>query len=154
MKAILVTLMMLASVAHAGDRNSAYNAICKPMPFDTDRANCMNVVKHFSYFDDRGLAFCANLSFDSDKLSCMQVIGDKMYEAYEMDNCLNLTFDTQKIQCLKDNGTRYNPGQGTCVPREEVIKQLNNSLYDLRNGNVSNADQRISNLLGRFTRCN
>jgi hypothetical protein len=124
------------------------------MPFETDRANCMSIVKRYSYFDDRGLQLCVKLNFDNNKLACMQIIGDKVYESFEMDSCVNQTFDTQKVQCLQDNGTPYNPNKPTCVPREETIKELSNSLFDLRNGNLRNADARINSLLARFTNCN
>lgn len=154
MKALLVTVSLFLSVAHAGDRTTAYNAICKPMTFESDRANCLAIVKHYSYFDNRGLGICTALSFDSSKITCMQTIGDKTYEGFEMDSCINETFESKKLECLQTNGSPYNPNKPSCVPREEVIGQLTTSLQELRNGNLRNVDQRISSLLGRFTDCN
>lgn len=153
MQATILALFFLISTAHASDRTAAYNLICKPMTFETERANCLNKVKQYTYFDKRGLTYCSTLSFDSDKLSCLSAIGDRVYESFEMDHCLSLTFDSAKMECLETSGTTYNPNRGVCVPREEAISQLSSSLSELRNGNARAADQRISNLLARFTDC-
>lgn len=157
MKSLILALTLFSSLAaisaQASDRTAAYNLICKPMTFESDRANCLSKVKQYTYFDKRGLTFCAGLNFDTNKLSCLAVIGDKVYEGYEMDQCMSLTFESQKIDCLTENGTTYNPNRPSCVPRDEAISSLTNSLTDLRNGNVRNADHRISDLLQRFTDC-
>ncbi|MGZ3789817.1 MAG: hypothetical protein ACXVLQ_14910 [Bacteriovorax sp.] len=153
MKALLITFSLFISVAQAGDRTSAYNAICKPMSFDSDRDKCLATIKNYTYFDNRGLGICAALSFDSNKMSCLDLIGDKTYEGYEMDACINESFDSKKLECLKQNGTPYNPNRPSCVSRNEAIDQLSSSLRDLRSGNLRDADNKISYLLGRFTDC-
>lgn len=152
MKAFLITLSLLLSVAYAGDRNSAYNAICKPMTFETERAACMAKLKKYHYFDDRGLAFCKSLRFDDDRVSCMEIIGDKVYETYEMDHCLNKTFDQEKVDCLNENGSPSIPDR-QCVQREEAIFQLDAGIKEMRAGNLKSADQRLSYLLNRFMDC-
>lgn len=152
MKALMVTLSLFLSVAYAGDRNSAYNAICKPMTFETERADCILKIKNFSYFDDRGLFFCKGLIFDFDKMSCTELIGDKVYEGYEMDHCMNLVFDSAKLECLKESGTPYGRDQH-CVRREETITQLDAGIKEMRAGSLKAADQRLSYLLNRFIDC-
>lgn len=152
MKALLITVSLFLGVANAGDRNTAYNAICKPMTFESERANCMEKVKGYTYFDDRGLAVCKNQTFDSNKVSCLDFIGDKTYEDYEMDNCINQTFESKKLQCLQESGTPYNQGS-QCVPRDETIKQLNSGIRDMRAGNLKAADQRLTQLLNRYIDC-
>lgn len=152
MKALLITISLFLSVAHAGDRSSAYNAICKPMTFETERAECMAVIKKYSYFDDAGLAFCKSLNFDTNKMSCLVDIADKMYERYEIDHCLSLMFDSEKQQCLKESGVPYDR-DGLCVPREETINELSSGIRDMRNGKLKAADQRLSYLLNRFISC-
>lgn len=152
MKAFLITVSLFLSVAHAADRNAAYNAICKPMTFESERAACMTKVKNYSYFDDRGLKVCKSQVFDSNKLSCLDLIGDKFYEAFEMDHCINQTFESEKLQCLKVSGTPYDQGK-LCVQREEAITQLNAGIREIRTGNLGAADQRLSYLLNRFMDC-
>lgn len=149
----VLAITSLVSAAYASDRTAAYNLICKPMTFESDRANCLNQIKRFTYFDKRALTFCSGLNFDSNKMNCLQIIGDRVYEGYEMDHCLSLTFDSQKLECMQNSGTIYNPNRPACVPREETISQLSSSLREMRTGNVRAADQRISALLERFTDC-
>lgn len=156
MKVLLIALSVFVSigfgVAQAADRNAAYNAICKPMTFESDRASCMAKVKMYNYFDDKGLAFCKALIFDNDKVRCMEIIGDKMYEKFEMDNCMGKVFESEKLQCLEENGTVYNPSKG-CVELEDMITQLNSGIKDMRLGNLKAADQRLSFLLNRLIDC-
>lgn len=152
MKAMVLALTFLVSASYASDRTAAYNLICKPMTFESDRANCLNKVKQYTYFDKRALTYCSTLNFDTNKLECLETIGNRVYEGYEMDHCLDLTFDSQKLECLSTSGTRYNPSRN-CVPREETISQLSSSLSELRSGNIRGADMRISNLLERFNDC-
>lgn len=152
MKALLMTVSLFLSVAHAGDRNSAYNAICKPLTFESERASCMAKVKNYSYFDDRGLGICKSLAFDSNKVSCLDLIGDKTYEDFEMDSCINQTFESRKLDCLQENGAPYEPNK-VCVLREEAISHLQTGIKDMRAGNLKAADQRLSFLLNKFTDC-
>lgn len=154
MKSFLITLSLLLGIAHAGDRTTAYNMICKPMTFESDRDNCLSRIRNYSYFDNRALGICAAVTFDSNKVSCLDIIGDRAYEGYEMDKCVNETFESKKLECLHEMGTIYNPDRASCVPREETITQLSNSLKDLRSGNLAGTDRRLSNLLAKFTDCN
>ncbi|MDD4975307.1 MAG: hypothetical protein PHY93_13190 [Bacteriovorax sp.] len=154
MKSFLITISLLVGVAQAGDRTTAYNIICKPMTFESERNNCLSKIRNYSYFDNRALGICAAVTFDSNKISCLNVIGDKAYEEYEMDKCVNETFESKKLDCLHKLGTIYNPNRPSCVPTEEVIAQLSYSLKDLRSGNQGSTDQRLSNLLAKFMDCN
>lgn len=151
MKAFLITVSLFLSVAHAADRNAAYNAICKPMTFESEREACMAKVKNYSYFDDRGLKLCKSQTFDSSKVSCLDLIGDKTYEKFEMDHCLNQTFESEKLECLRVSGTTYEPGK--CVQRDEAITELNVGIREMRAGNLKAADQTLSYLLNRFMSC-
>ncbi|MFA6236908.1 MAG: hypothetical protein WC635_06230 [Bacteriovorax sp.] len=152
MKAFIITLSLFISIAHAGDRNTAYNAICKPLDFESERAACMAKIKNYSYFDDRGINICKSLAFDSSKVSCLDLIGDKTYEDYEMDHCINQTFETKMLECLKDSGTPYQQGR-ICVPREEAVSQLDAGIREMRAGSLKAADKRLSLLLNRFATC-
>lgn len=145
-------LIFCLSTAFGGDRNTAYNLICKPMTFESERRDCIEKIKNFRYFDDRALNICKGQIFDSNKLDCLEIIGDKYYEDYEMDYCINQTFESKKVECLKESGTINFP-EKICVPREETIKQLNNSIYEMRSGNLAAADQRLNRLLNRFVNC-
>ena len=111
MKSFLVMISLLLGVAHAGDRTTAYNLICKPMTFESERKNCLSRIINYSYFDNRALRICAAITFDSQKLSCLDLIADKEYEGYEMDRCVHETFESRKLECLHDSGTIYNPRQ-------------------------------------------
>ena len=152
MKTIVIALSLILSVAHAGDRNSAYYAICKPMTIESEQADCMAKIKRFNYFDDRGLEICKSVVFDNDKVSCLKILGDKAYDAYEMDHCTELVFESEKIACLRVSGTPYGQGR-SCVPKDEAIAQLYSGIRDMRAGNLQAADQILSNLLARFSNC-
>ena len=152
MKTLIVAISLFFGLAHAGDRSAAYNLICKPLPFDSDRTNCMNRIKNYSYFDDRALSICASFNFDSDKISCLDLIADKTYEAYEMDACASKTFESEKRQCLQDNGTRTG-GPGGCLVGRDSLSQMRTALIDLRNGNAQSTDQRLSYLIQKYSNC-
>lgn len=151
MKYLTLTLLLLSSLAFAGDRNTAYNQICKPMTFEPDRTKCTNVIRPFSYFNDDALEMCGNFNFDSKKMECLGYIGDKMYEFFEIDTCRNLTFDSEKMNCLKNSGQ---PNRGTCLPKTEVINQLRAAQYEMRSGQIGTADKRLEYVIGRFSNVN
>lgn len=152
MKTFPIAVSLFLSVAHAGDRNSAYNTICKPMTFEPERDECVAKIKVYSYFDDRGLGVCKSVVFDSNKISCLGLIGDRTYEDFEMDHCINQTFESEKLSCLKESGTPYKR-ERICVQRAEAIRQLEAGIKEMRAGNITAADQRFSNLLAKFTDC-
>lgn len=151
MKYIALFLLLLSSLAFAGDRNTAYNMICKPMSFESERTKCLNVIKPFNYFNDDALQMCANFNFDSKKLECLGYIGDKSYEFYEIDTCRNTTFDSERLNCLRNNGT---PATATCLPKTEVINQLRAAQYEIRSGQMGTADKRLEYVIARFSNPN
>ena len=105
MKSLIVFAALLTSFAtFAGDRNTAYEVVCRDMSFESDRTKCIQVIKPFNYFDDRALQICPLMAFDSKKIECLGYIGDKRYEAYEVEACRNATFESEKLKCLRDNG--------------------------------------------------
>lgn len=153
MKAIIAICSLFLSVSHAGTRADAYNIICKPMTYDQDRENCLSKIRQYSYFEVGGLNICSTIVFDDGKIGCMDLIGNKVYEGYEIENCQNKTFESERLECLRASGTTYNPNRPSCVSREETIDNLSKSLKNLRAGNLKRADQQISSLLDRYTRC-
>jgi hypothetical protein len=153
MRSFILSLSLLLGVAHAGDRAAAYNLICKPMTFESERNDCISRIRNYSYFENRALGICKAVTFDSNKTSCLGIIGDKVYEVWDMDRCVNETFESRKLDCLQEFGTIYTPDRHSCVPRDEAITQLSYSLKDLRAGNLGSTDQRLSNLLEKFTDC-
>ena len=153
MKILIVMCSLFLGLAQAADRTAAYNKICKPMTFESDRAKCLSRIKQYNYFDSSALSICAMSTFDEDKVNCLDLIGDKFYEGYEITECRDKTFESERWQCLKESGTPYNPDRPTCVSREEAIEQLSKGIKDLRSGNLRGADQRMSYLLSRYTDC-
>lgn len=153
MKSLIVMCLLFVSMAHAGDRTSTYNIICKPMTFEADRNNCIAKLKLYSYYDLDGVRLCAAATFESERISCIDFIGDKTYEGYEMDNCRNKTFESERRECLRESGTIYNPNRPVCVSREENIEHLSKAIKDLRAGNLNSADQRMNYLLNRYIDC-
>lgn len=152
MKMLIASLLLCSSVmAFAGDRNTAYEAVCKNMSFESDRNKCVQVIRPFSYFDERALSICTIFPFDSTQMECLGYIGDKRYEMYEIDICQNATFDSEKLKCLKDNGSF---GGQTCMPRQEVISQLRQAQLELRQGNTGTVDKRLTYLIGKLNSCN
>lgn len=151
-KFILLTLALLSFNAFSGDRNTAYNVICKPMAFESDRNQCVAQIRPYNYFDDRALSICAGFAFNNVKMECLSYIADKYYAAYEIDTCRNTTFDSEKLACLRNNGN-HGGNQG-CIPRREVLDQLRSAQYDLRNGNYGTVDKRLTYLIGQFSNVN
>ncbi|MDO9182985.1 MAG: hypothetical protein Q7U04_11285 [Bacteriovorax sp.] len=154
MKIALFLALLFLDLAYAGDKTTAYNLVCKPMSFETDRNNCIFKISKYLYFDNKALGICADINFDSNKISCLEVIGNKVYEGYEMNMCLNETFESKKLECLNRLGSIYSPNRSACVPRDEVIGQLTISLNDLRSGRLQAVGMRLSDLLAIFANCN
>nr|BDT29134.1 hypothetical protein BHI3_26000 [Bacteriovorax sp. HI3] len=151
MKYFTLSLLLLSSLAFAGDRNTAYNQVCKPMSFDSDRTKCTNTIRPFSYFNDDALQMCSGFNFDSKKIECLGYIGDKMYEFFEIDTCRNMVFDSERMNCLKNSGS---PNRQTCLPKTEVINQLRAAQYEIRSGQIGTADKRLEYVIGRFSNPN
>lgn len=149
---IFLFVLLFAGAAFAGDRTDAYNLICKPLTFESDRNACMLKIRNFSYFDNDALTICAASTFDSEKMACLSLIGDKTYESYEIDKCEGEIFDSKKMECLRESGRVYNPNKG-CVEKHEAVYLLTESLKDLRSGNLSATDQKLTFLLSKFNEC-
>ena len=149
MKMLIVLLTMTSSLAFAGDRNTAYNMVCRDLTFESDRNRCVEIIRPHSYFDDQALAMCAAFTFDSNKTQCLGFIGGKQYDGYEIDACKNTTFDSDKLTCLRVNGRPAN--NRPCLPRQEVLGQLQAGLTDLRVGNLGTVDKRLQYLIANFS---
>jgi len=152
MKMLIVLLTMTSSLAFAGDRNTAYNMVCRDLTFESDRNRCVEIIRPHSYFDDQALAICADFTFDSNKTQCLGFIAGKQYDGYEIDTCKNATFDSDKLTCLRVNGRPANGGGNRpCLPRLEVLGQLQAGLSDLRVGNLGTVDKRLQYLINNFS---
>lgn len=147
----VLSALLLSFSTFAGDRNSAYEVVCKNMSFESDRAKCIQVIKPFTYFDDGALAICPNFPFYSTQNECLGYIGNKRYEAYEIETCRNTVFDSEKLRCLRDNGSTTIGG--ICIPNRELINELRQAQQEIRQGNTGTADKRISYLINRIQNC-
>ncbi|MBC7713992.1 MAG: hypothetical protein H7177_11680 [Rhizobacter sp.] len=152
MKLLIVICALLASVSvFAGDRNTAYEVICKPMSFESDRTRCVAAIKPHNYYNDDALQICTIFTFDSTKIECLGYIADKTYEAYEIDTCRNGTFDSDKLQCLRTNG--QNNGGQSCIPKQELLNQLRQTQNELHQGQTGTVDKRLTYLISRISNC-
>ena len=155
MKMILTLILaFISTFAFAADRNDAYNTICKPLNFETDRQNCLNKIRNFQYFDDRALKYCSERTFDSNKLECTVKIAQRMYEDFEFNHCMSLTFESQQMECLKTSGTvlRQNPNPN-CIDKFTTMNSIQMAINMLRMGNPQGADITLNNLLARLSTC-
>jgi hypothetical protein len=148
MKFLILLTFFISSTLLAGDRNTAYNVICKGLPFESDRNKCVAKIRPFNYFNDQALAICAGLSFDSKRVECLDYIADKNYEVYEIETCKNSTFDSDKMKCLSENGA---PFKKVCLPRQDVLFQLNASMSDLQSRNLGSLEKRLIFLTAKFS---
>ena len=152
MKHLLVFFALFVSVAAlAGDRNTAYEVVCKNMPFDSDKAKCIQVIKPFTYFNNEALTICPLFPFSSTQMECLGFIGNKRYEAYEVETCRNAVFDSEKLRCLRDNGTLSNGG--SCFPSRELVSELRQTQQEIRIGNTGTADKRLTYLINKLQNC-
>ncbi|MBY0413224.1 MAG: hypothetical protein K2Q18_03620, partial [Bdellovibrionales bacterium] len=81
MKFLISFLILASTAAFSGDRDTAYNLICKPLPFESERTKCIEIIKPSSYFNDEVLAMCAEFPFTQTKMTCLGFIGNKNYAA-------------------------------------------------------------------------
>jgi hypothetical protein len=151
MKILITILTLTSALAFGATRDTAYNIVCKNMTYDSDRSRCIETIRPHNYFDDQALNICANFTFDSTKNQCIGYMAGKQYEAYEIDACKNATFDSEKLNCLKKNGRPVNDGSRPCLPRQEVLGQLQAGLSDLRVGNLGTVDRRLQYLIANFS---
>ena len=145
---LFILLLSTSTMLFAGDRNTAYNLFCKNLTFESERNKCLNVINPFQYFDDRGLKMCTAFSFESEKYQCLNLIGDKIYMDFEMDICTKMIFMSDKFKCLAEKGQPY---KKTCLPREEVLSQVQASLMDMRSKNYGSAEKRLMYLEAKFS---
>ena len=146
---ILILTLLFACASFAGDRNTAYEAVCKNMPFSPDRAQCVQTIKPFNYFDNSALSICQRLPFASTQMECLGIIGDKRYEAYEINACIETVFESERLKCLRDNG--QNNGGQNCLPNRDVFNQLRAAQNELRQGQYGTVDKRLTYLMGQFS---
>jgi hypothetical protein len=152
MKLLIITLALISSTTvFAGDRNSAYNMICKPMTFESDRDECLAAIQPHHYFDDTALRICNSFTFSSTKIECLGYIADKTYEAYEVNACRDAAFDSDKLQCLRASG--QNTGEQPCLPKQELINQLRQAQYELHLGQTGTVDKRLTYLISSISTC-
>ncbi len=155
MKLILTLLLaFISTFALAADRNTAYELICKPLNFESERQNCLSKIRSFQYFDDRALKFCSERTFDSNKLDCTLKIAQRMYEDFEYNHCMSLTFESQQIECLKTSGTVLRPNPNpSCIDKYTTMNSIQAAISLLRMGNPQGADATLNNLLARLSAC-
>lgn len=158
MKMLIVFLTLMSTTAiMAADRNTAYGKVCKNLTYEQDRNRCVETIRPFAYFDDQALGMCSAFTWDNDKVKCLGFIGGKQFDAYELDVCQNTTFDNDRLRCLQTNGRPTNGGGGgtyPCLPRHEVLGQLQSGLTDLRVGNLGTVDKRLQYLINNFSNPN
>jgi len=70
------------------------------------------------------------------------------YEIYEIEACKNSTFDSDKMKCLGENGSLV---KKTCLPRLDVLNQLNASMNDLKSQNYGSLEKRLIYLTAKFS---
>ena len=155
MKLLFVFAVLLTSMtAFAGDRNTAYEVVCKNMSFESDKARCIQVIKPFTYFDDGALSICPVFPFASTQMECLGYVGNKRYEAYEVESCRNAVFDSEKLRCLRENGSISNGGgNGVCIPSRELVAEMRQAQQEIRTGNTGTADKRLSYLINKLQSC-
>ena len=155
MKILIILLTMLSGLAIAGDGQSAYNIVCRHLTYELDRNKCIDIIRDQSYFDDQALVICANFNFDSYKNQCLGYIAGKQYNQNEINSCRNIPFDFDKLTCLRLSG-RQTSGGGNypCLPKHEVLMQLQAGLNDLRGGNLGTVDKRLQYLIAKFNNPN
>ncbi len=150
MKLLIVFISLISSLtAIAGDRNTAYEVVCRNMPFESDKARCVQAIRPFNYFNDQALYMCSGFPFASAQLECLGIIGDKRYEAYEINTCKNTVFESERLRCLRDNG--QTSGGQSCLPSREVLAQLRAAQNELRQGQNGVVDKRLTYLIAQFS---
>ena len=148
----LVVFVLASSLSFAGDRNDAFNAICKGLYSESTQLTCMQTIKKYNFFNNEALKICSVLYNDSSKVACLMNIGDKDFEAFEIQQCGVLYNDSAKLDCFKDNGT-IRAKLPICVKKEDLINLLKMTLDNLHAGNFSAVDSTLANLVNSLTAC-
>jgi hypothetical protein len=156
MKKLVILLSLVAGLAYAGNRETAYREVCSKLSFDSAKNACMNDIKAFFYFEEGALGICSAMNFDSSKVNCLKVIGNKSYASYEVEACRNQNFDSSKESCLRNNGQPYNEPLPlpSCVSERELTRQLEDTLRDVQTGFSRSAERRLIELLRQLRSCN
>lgn len=149
---VFLFALLTASLSFASDRNEAYNIVCKSIFGESAQMSCMQTIKKFSFFHIDGLKICSVIFNDTGKVDCLAGIGDKNYDAYEIQQCGGLFNDSSKIDCLNKNGT-MRAKLPACIKKEDLVKILSWSLNDLHSGNFSAVDYSLTNLLNSLSAC-
>lgn len=152
---ILLTIalsILTTNIVFASDRNEAYNKICSNMYYDTQKATCMKAIKNYTYFQENLLKSCNDFYNDSDKIACLSNIGDKDYEAYEINHCNSLYNDTDKLTCLKENG-QIRSTTNNCIKKEDLISNLQYMQYTMRQGDYRSVDNALTTLITNLNNC-
>lgn len=150
--ALFLSIFIVAPVSFAADQNQAYDLICKPMSFSSERASCTNIIRKYSFFQSEALQMCAEVNFNSDKMRCLDGIGNKSYMNFEISECKNETFESQKINCLLNNGTQSS-GNMDCKLNGATEQKFKSMLFDLRAGNYRAVDNNLQQLIEQSKNC-
>lgn len=149
---ILLSVLLLAQLSFATDQNQAYDLICKPMSFSSERTSCANIIRKYSFFQPEALQMCAEVNFNSDKMRCLDGIGNKSYMNFEISECKNETFESQKINCLMNSGTQGS-GSVDCKINGITQQKFKSMLFDLRSGNYRAVDNNLQQLIEQSKNC-
>ena len=152
---ILATLLLtflFSALSFAADQNYAYEQICKPMSFSSERASCTNIIRKYSFFHDEALQMCSEVNFNSDKMRCLDAIGNKSYMNFEISECQNENFESQKINCLMNSGSQSS-GTINCQLNTATEQKFKSMLFDLRSGNYRAVDNNLLQLIEQSKNC-
>jgi hypothetical protein len=149
---VTIILALTTQLSFAADQNQAYELVCKPLPFASDRAACTTMIRKYNFFQDEALNMCVSLSFSSDIVKCTESIGNKTYLAFEITECSNENFESGKMKCLATSGTVSN-GASPCKLGRETETLFKSMLYDLRSANYRNVDARLQQLITQSQNC-
>lgn len=149
---ILISFFLTAPLSFAADQNQAYDLICKPMNFSSERASCTNIIRKYSFFQSEALQMCAAVNFNSDKMRCLDGIGNKSYMNFEISECKNENFESQKINCLLNSGTQVS-GNIDCKLNSATEQKFKSMLFDLRSGNYRAVDNNLLLLIEQSKNC-
>jgi hypothetical protein len=152
-KRITLMTLLMATTCFAADPNEAYNLVCKPISFDSDRTACAKIIKNFDYFDSGALNICAPISFANDKLNCLKAIGNKSYMEFEITECSREVFDSGKIRCLTTSGKSASHQNPYCQFNSQTEQLFKSMLFDLRNTNYRAVDTQLQQLIDQSKNC-
>lgn len=154
--AISAVVLLLAVKTFAADQNFVYQKFCQPLTFTTDRQNCVNIIRKYTYFKESALDICAPMTFTSEQFKCLDSVGNKTYMDFEITECDNENFESQKITCLAKSGTPIsNGGNGSldCKLGSNTEQLFKSMLFDLRNGNTRSVDTQLQQLIEKSKNC-